>query len=364
MKKIIYLFILFLYISMVEFVPLAIAEEKLLLTKRDAKDISYKLIDYLDNIRAEYAYYALRYDDDSYFPEERKQEVLEYITNNYLQKYFFHQLSRANGINLMARVSNIAMAKLLFIHGGDPMHGSDKTFLNRPPLKAIMGVYGTVQNIPKLTHDEIITRRDWGDSLPSNIIIALAKLYISLGADIFDGKEWLPTIGLETTLILGVIGEEVGSKVSDELFIFPDEKHRADDIKPPEEGEYHYEGTSYFYRSPVTYWLEEFIESGYSAEMLDTHKLHYPRYMKRVSVEDIKKMLDNPKAHIIKANINCNEDFCPLTPSINMRDARGRTPLHIAGNEGNEAVYNYLKNNGADASIMDYRKNLAMLKTN
>ena len=78
-------------------------------------------------------------------------------------------------------------------------------------------------------------------------------------------------------------------------------------------------------------------------------------------------MLDNPKAHAIKTNINCNYDkdededetalICPLTPSINMRDAMGRTPLHIAGNEGNQAVYDYLKNMGADTSIMDYRGN-------
>ena len=221
---------------------------------------------------------------------------------------------------------------------------------------------------------------DFGFNISTNSILSLAKLYLSLGVDIHaittveddKSRNALTASYIQYLKIIRInLGEDYNNKEAVFGNIEPEDVPAIDPNPLPD----YYNGLQpkvdtkkYAYRkSKVTYWLEEFIESGYPAEMLDTHKLHYPRYMKSASVEDVKDMLDNPKAHAIKTNINCNENakgepICPLTPSVNIRDAMGRTPLHIAGNEGNEAVYNYLRNNGADTSIMDYRNNLAILK--
>ncbi|MCH9852236.1 MAG: hypothetical protein K0U45_06500 [Alphaproteobacteria bacterium] len=45
-----------------------------------------------------------------------------------------------------------------------------------------------------------------------------------------------------------------------------------------------------------------------------------------------------------------------------MRDAMGRTPLHIAGLAKNKAVYDFLITQGADITIKDFRDNLPILK--
>ena len=226
---------------------------------------------------------------------------------------------------------------------------------------------------------------NFGITISASQAIALAKLYLSLGVDIhaittvYDGipQNALTQSYMKYFKIIRInLGEDYNNKEAVFGNIEPEDVPAIDPNPLPD----YYNGLQpktdtkkYAYRkSKVTYWLEEFIESGYSAEMLDTHKLHYPRFMKSASVEEIKRMLDNPKAHAIKTNINCNYDkdedetalICPLIPSINIRDAMGRTPLHIAGEQGNEDVFNYLKNNGADTSIMDYRNNLAILKTN
>ena len=47
-----------------------------------------------------------------------------------------------------------------------------------------------------------------------------------------------------------------------------------------------------------------------------------------------------------------------------MRDAMGRTPLHIAGEQGNKAVFNALITIGADTNIKDYRGLLPKLNSN
>ncbi len=347
--------------------PLAIAQ----------KDVNWniELTSYLSDIRFEYGYYANAYDDGSYFPETRAQEILQHIENHFLKPHAYEIFSYISFFNektnMLSYASSTTIAKLLLRYGAVPFYDKKTT---PTPIVLVARQSGRNKNTKKnLTHNEILTIIKekvtwdyWNNDLPSNNSIALMKLYASLGADIHAKNKHT---GHTVALIESLYNYETIVE-GKQNYIRPSKIHRADDIKPPEEGEYHYEGTSYYYRSKVTYWIEEFIESGYSAEMLDTHKLLYPRFMKGASVEDVKDMLDNPKAHAIKTNINCNYDkdedetalICPLTPSINMRDAMGRTPLHIAGNEGNQAVYDYLKNMGADTSIKDYRNNLATLK--
>ncbi len=333
-----------------------------------------ELYDYLVKINYEYAYYAHLYDDGSYFPKTRQQEILSHIENYFLKPHADKIF--AGSINPLESTIDVALAKLLLRYGGQAIEGRSGATV----IVAISWQGQRYKNIdPNLTHAEIIDMIEknpndkisdyWFRRIPSNNAINLIKLYLSLGADIYT-KDFLD----RTPLIISLYTYEDAPlhpyKGSRKVVphIRPDEKHRAADILRIDSDA----GTNYFtYRTPLTYWIEEFIEAGYPASMLDTHKLHYPRYMKRVSVEDVKKILDNPKAHAIKTNINCNYDkdededetalICPLTPSINMRDAMGRTPLHIAGEQGNEDVFNYLKNNGADTSIKDYRGNLAML---
>ncbi len=321
-------------------------------------------------IQYEYTYYGNKYDDGSYFPKSREQELLIYLENKYLRNHPYQQIEGKH--YPLAIVSSMAFAKLFLRYGADLM-GKErgKSILANVAFQD----YINIKNVPDLSHDEIIKFVElisehvitipWRGNLPSNNAIALVKLYLSLGAKGIDGKN-----GDAISSSLRSYSWSNHSPVASiyENIVKPDEKdfsHKV--VKEIDEGDI---DTTVYYKTPVTYWLEEFIESGYSAEMLDTHKLHYPRFMKGASVEDVKDMLDKPEAYAIEVNINCNYDkdedetalICPLIPSINMRDAMGRTPLHIAGNEGNQAVYDYLKNMGADTSIMDYRGNLATLK--
>ena len=341
---------------------------------QEERKIKYELRDYQRKIRYEYNHYA-HYDDDSYFPQDREQEILTHL-EDYFLKDKPYQKFYGDRNNPLVGISSIAMARLFLRYGGNVFDvNSDFLFDSGiTPLAGVSIQEGRlreyfIKDIESFSHDEFITEISksypfyYRKDLATPNAIALIKLYLSLGA---KSDEEIPkrlsenASAIEFSLYHNTI-EEGGYN---SIYIWPDDKHRADDIKAPIKEEY---SNEFFYRSPVTYWLEEFIESGYPAEMLDTHKLHYPYFMNSASVENVKNMLDNPKAHAIKTNINCNEDakgepICPLTPSINMKDAMGRTPLHIAGNEGNEDVFNYLKNNGADTSIMDYRNNLATLK--
>ncbi len=318
------------------------------------------IVSFLLNIHPEYAYYGNKYDDGSYFPKAREQELLTNIEDNYLKKYPYQKLDDRD--NPLGEVFHVSFAKLFLRYGGNPF---DLSFTVTPLSGVVSRSQINRKNVPDLTHDEIIAAiknhpKPWIGNLPSNNVIGLAKLYLSLGADIHFKDSYGRDVLYLSLYKYRWIGD---GDYDNETYARLDEKHLShQEKKSQEEGNIRF---IKYYKTPVTYWLLDFFVRGYSAEMLDTHKLLYPRYMKRVSVEEIKKMLDNPKAHAIKTNINCNYDkdedetalICPLTPSINMRDAMGRTPLHIAGNEGNEAVYNYLRNNGADTSIKDYRGN-------
>ncbi len=331
------------------------------------------LYDYLNQVNFEYSYYAHPYDDSKHFPQTREQEILNHIENHFLKEHADKIF--AGRFNPLEYTSSINIAKLLLNYGGQAFDNNILADFSWQSKR-----YKNID--PNLSHEEIIEivknnlnnmRKDyWERGKPNKNKIDLIKLYLSLGADI-NAKGFLERTPLTASLYIYVTFREGSSSRDREDIkiiphIKPDEKHRADDIVVIK----NFEGSSIisyrhhtYYRTPITYWLEEFIEAGYPASMLDTHKLLYPRFMKGASVEDVKDMLDNPKANAIKTNINCNYDkdedetalICPLIPSINMRDAMGRTPLHIAGNEGNQAVYNYLKNNGADTSIKDYRGN-------
>ena len=346
-------------------------------------------------VRAEYYYHAGKYDDSKIFPAEREQFLIKKIEDEYFASGDVKELDE--GYNLNAFINSLGFAKMFLRYGVDGLYVSRKfkyTSLiiivrqtDSPPPQEDLPLEEVRDYVQFRSEQDADAYLDFGFNISTNSILSLAKLYLSLGVDIHaittveddKSRNALTASYIQYLKIIRInLGEDYDNKEAVFGYIEPEDVPAIDPNPLPD----YYNGLQpevdtkkYAYRkSKVTYWLEEFIESGYSAEMLDTHKLHYPRFMKEASVEDVKDMLDNPQANAIKANINCNYDkdededetplICPLIPSINMRDAMGRTPLHIAGEQGNEDVFNYLKNNGADASIMDYRKNLAMLKTN
>ncbi len=343
-------------------------------------------------VAAEYYYHAGKWRDSKIFPAEREQFLIKKIENKYFASGDVKELDEA--YNLNGFVTSLGFSKMFLRYGVDGLYITRKakytsliavvSQIDIPPPKEDLTLAEVRDYVQFRSEQDAAAYLKFGWGISTNSILSLAKLYLSLGVDVhaIANKHDKPHNALIESYITYIkiirinLGEDYNNKEAVFGYIEPEDVPAIDPNPLPD----YYNGLQpktdtkkYAYRkSKVTYWLEEFIESGYPSEMLDTHKLLYPRFMKSASVEEVKTMLDNPQAHIIKANINCNYDkdedetalVCPLTPSINMRDAMGRTPLHIAGEQGNEAVYNYLKNNGADASIMDYRKNLAMLKTN
>ncbi len=333
----------------------------------------------LSFLRREYYHYALHYNDGNNrisaprewkFIDDNIEELKETSKDQFYGCY-----TDDEKINVMAYMATVPIAKLFLNHGADLF----ENYRGIPPLLGVVAQEARVKDPNEFSsYYELIEEINYGlysdnklPDLPSNYAIALSKLYLALGVDI-DA-----TAGIEDFFTYDDYGKFI-KKTSynalqlslfeytlalDRYIIKPDEQHRADDIKPPNKSrkdpEWHY----YYYRSPVTYWLESFIAAGYPASMLDTHQILYPHFMKNATPQTIKNMLANPKKHSLKANINCPfEQKCPLTPSINMRDAMGRTPLHIAGLAKNKAVYDFLISQGADITIKDFRDNLPILK--
>ncbi len=320
-------------------------------------------------ILMEYRYYGDKYDDSSQFPQARQQELLHYFENSYLNtaryQRAFHN-AEAKKYNPLIIVPNVIFAKLFLSYASDPFYERHGT----TPIEHQFSTFGSdrTKDLPKFNHEKIIAIlkdpeshgyefRPWSLWLATPDTIALAKLFLALGDDINFNK------AIKGSLYVYSRDEHDSEdfiRNPERYYIYPDKIHRADDIIAPHyskiiTSDYYYK----YFRTPVTYWLEEFIEAGYPASMLDTHKLHYPHFMKDASVAQVTEMLENPDAHKIANNINCPYKAeamdCPLTPSINMRDAMGRTPLHIAGEQGNKAVFDALIKIGADKSIKDYR---------
>ena len=341
-------------------------------------------------VAAEYYYHAGKYDDSKIFPAEREQFLIKKIEDEYFASGDVKELDE--GYNLNGFVTSLGFTKMFLRYGVDGLYISRK-FKNTSlilivrqsdtsPPKKDLTLAEVRQHVQFRSEQDAYAYLDFGFNISTNSILSLTKLYLSLGVDIhaittvYDG---IPQNALTQSYMkyFKIIRINLGEDYNNKEAVFGNiEPEDVPAIDPNPLPDYYnnlqpkVDTKKYAYRkSKVTYWLEEFIEAGYPASMLETHKLLYPRFMKSASVEDVKDMLDNPEAHIIKANINCNYDkdedetalICPLIPSINMRDAMGRTPLHIAGEQGNEDVFNYLRNNGADASIMDYRNNLATL---
>ncbi len=342
---------------------------------------SQNLYDYIIFVEEEYAYYFHIYDDGTYFPKSRERDILQHIETEFLQPHG-DEIIESNKIAFLYHSHSIDMAKL-FMHYGAIAFAPTKSNEFHP-------ITGIVEQIPRqkninknLIHDDIIAingssdrneGENWIKSLPSNNSIALIKLYLSLGANIYDQTSRFHN---------GVLYESLYKynywyKKKDSITL--DEKHKVTNIQKyiGAETENHSFADGDFYRSPVTYWIEDFIAADQSVTLLETHPLLYSAFIEAADVADIADILNNPKAHKIAINSNCPyikankkgnknkaevKKICPLTPHINMRDAMGRTPLHIAKVTGNKAVYDYLIAQGADTSIKDFRGNLAASMT-
>ncbi len=273
--------------------PFAFAEHT-----HEKKSWGRELYRELYNVIHEYSYYGNKYNDGSYFPQARAQEILTYIEDTYLKNKPYQTYYSDD--NPLQYVASISMAKLLLYYGGDPI-GKHPAYI--PLNNVVTQSFPHKTIVPDLNHDEILAfiaidpyDKPWQGHLPSNNAIALAKLYLGLGADIHapSGTD----AALDNSRILISTYGSYGDTVS--KYVVPDDKDYANLLITDPSLE-----DAIFYRSPVTYWLEEFIAAGYPASMLDTHKLYYPRFMKDASVAQVTDMLENPDAHKIPANINC-----------------------------------------------------------
>ncbi len=306
--------------------------------------------------QAEYFYHAQKWGDSKKFSAERDQYLVTEMEEDYFAKNHAKELS--NHFFLPYYPPSMRFAKMFMHYGVDFVPSKTNS---RSPLIRVVSQVRIAEPEEEIIGDEFNmaygllyesagAHYTWGSSLSPNQSIALAKLYLALGVDIHAMGE-------------NGAGEPINAlthsftRYRDVYDIpAPDPNPLPDyyQLPPPSD-----EGSVAYRKSKVTYWLEEFIAADYPASMLDTHSLHYPRFMKDASVAQVTEMLKNPDAHKIPANINCPYKAeavdCPLTPSINMRDAMGRTPLHIAGEQGNKAVFDTLITLGADKTIKDYR---------
>ena len=297
------------------------------------------------------------------FPQEQQQTLLQKLEDTYLLSERSHRKPDSDSESLLYRAPNIAFAKFALYYGIAPLIAKK-------------------ENSHRLLWDSLtVDSYKWCESgrmIVDNI--ALVKLYLGLGAEMNFRNAVKASLYEYSSA-----GD--GWKSGEPEPILKDENN-ADDLEKSgstrgfDQDNDDYYGYRY-YRTPVTYWLEEYILRGFPTSMLETHRLLYPRFMKRASVKDVASILANPEKYKIPVNLNCpyrgaapesgvtpdsditasNLDAtCPLTPSINMRDAMGRTPLHIAGLAKNKAVYDFLITQGADITIKDFRDNLPILK--
>ncbi len=342
---------------------------------------SRKLYDYIIFVEEEYAYYFHIYDDGTHFPKSRERDILQYIETEFLQPHG-DEIIEKNGRAFLYYSHSIDMAKLFMRYGSIAFAPTKSHEVQ--PITGVAEQLIRQTNINKnLTHDDIIAINEssnknenekWVYNLPSNNSIALIKLYLSLGANIYDKESYDANGALYESLY------DYDYSFAEEEGVKLDEKHKVTNIQKyiSSETEINYYGEGIFYRSPVTYWIEDFIAADQSVTLLETHPLLYSAFIEAADVADVADILNNPKAHKIAINSNCPyikadkkgnknkaevKKICPLTPHINMRDAMGRTPLHIAKVTGNDAVYDYLIAQNADTTIKDFRGNLAASMT-
>ena len=280
-------------------------------------------------VRAEYYYHASKYGDSKIFPAEREQFLIKIIEDKYFANGDHVELN--NVYNLTAFIESINFAKMFLRYGVDGLYISKKTKntslilivrqSDTSPPKKDLTLAEVRQHVQFRSEQDAYAYLDFGFNISTNSILSLTKLYLSLGVDVHA----IATVGNDKPqnaltqsymkyfkIIRINLGEDYNNKEAVFGNIEPEDVPAIDPNPLPD----YYNNLQpktdtkkYAYRkSKVTYWLEEFIESGYSAEILETHRLLYPRFMKEASVEEIKKMLDNPEAHAIKTNINCNYD--------------------------------------------------------
>ncbi|MCH9844042.1 MAG: hypothetical protein K0U39_00890 [Alphaproteobacteria bacterium] len=328
--------------------------------------------------KAEYAYYGHAYNSDSSFPRMRARDILQKIEMdiiNQLQQLSDKDLARAQFSDDLYHAFSLPVVKLLLYYGANPVHRDAET--GNSPINGIVrqAVVRGEDFKTGLTHTEMMewynssNNETWPNTLPSDTAINLTRLYVALGETIHKTDDTRSAIYDPLWLSLYDEVTRVGYKLILRNAI--GDARRVEE-KYPWDTEYDHS----YYTSPVTDWIQNFITRRHDAHMLDTHFLLYPRFMKTASVEEIVDILNNPETlNTPVINSNCPyrgadiesgvmrdpdpEATCPLTPHINMRDAMGRTPLHIARMTGNDAVYYYLIAQGADTSIKDFRGNLA-----
>ena len=310
----------------------------------------------------EYYYHSSKWGDSKEVSTMREQKLIKEIEEPYFITGNFKKIDDI--YNLNAFIPSTGFAKMFMHYGNDPFYTS-KTGItsiifiisqnNSPePKEDLVG---------KEIQEYIAIRMDshpgaytiFGFTLSANSVIKLTKLYLALGVDMhaIGTSKGVPIDALVTSFIRYDRYNHIGHIILDK---FPPAEPIPDyyTIQPKADTK-----ETVWRKSKVTYWLEEFIAAGYPASMLDTHKLHYPRFMKDASVAQVTAMIQKSYSYKIPTNQNCPyKETCPLVPSVNMRDAMGRTPLHIAGEQGNKAVFDHLISMGADKSIKDYRGKL------
>ncbi len=316
-----------------------------------------KLSQTLKQINANYVKQQDKCGTPKPFPQEQQQNLLQKLEDTYLLSKRSHRTPDSDSENLLYHLPNIAFAKFALYYGIAPLIAKK-------------------ENSHELLLDSLtVNSHKWCERRTGADNIALAKLYLGLGAEM-DFRD-----AVKTSLYEDGAAADDGYINSIPIITH---KNNADDLeKPGSTRSFEQDGDDYYgyryYRTPVTYWLEEYILRGFPTSMLETHLLLYPRFMKRASVKDVADILANPEKYKIPVNLNCpyrgaalesiitptpdSEATCPLTPSINMRDAMGRTPLHIAKITGNDAVYDYLISQTADTSIKNFRDNPPIFKS-
>ena len=250
-------------------------------------------------VRAEYYYHASKYGDSKIFPAEREQFLIKKIEDEYFANGDHVELN--NVYNLTAFIESINFAKMFARYGVNLIQFTTKGSTGliysvnqnySPPLLKDLPLDEVRQYVQFRSEQDVAAYLEFGVTISASQAIALAKLYLSLGVDVhaittvYDDIPQNALTQSYTTYLKIIrinLGEDYNNKEAVFGYIEPEDVPAPDPNPLPD----YYNGLQpktdtkkYAYRkSKVTYWLEEFIESGYSAEILETHRLLYPRFM-------------------------------------------------------------------------------------